>query len=42
MAIMVPDIVTPTDEVRAKCLAVLPDLRAAVDLLRRSMAHGKV
>ena len=34
MAIMVPDIVPPTDEVRAKCLAVLPDLTAALGLLR--------
>jgi HAD superfamily hydrolase (TIGR01509 family) len=34
MAIMVPDIVPPTDEVRAKCLAVLPDLNAALGLLR--------
>ena len=41
MAFMVPDIVAPTDEVRAKCLAMLPDLHAALDLLRRSMAHGE-
>jgi hypothetical protein len=31
---MVPDIVPPTDEVRAKCTAVLPDLHAALALLR--------
>jgi beta-phosphoglucomutase-like phosphatase (HAD superfamily) len=37
-----PDIVPPTDAVRAKCLAVLPDLHAALGLLRRSMAHGQV
>jgi HAD superfamily hydrolase (TIGR01509 family) len=34
MAIMVPDIVPPTPEVRAKCLQVLPDLHAALRLLR--------
>jgi HAD superfamily hydrolase (TIGR01509 family) len=33
-AIMVPDIAPPTDEVRAKCAAVLPDLHAALALLR--------
>ena len=38
MAIMVPDIVPPTDAVRAKCLAVLPDLHAALALLRKSRA----
>jgi HAD superfamily hydrolase (TIGR01509 family) len=38
LAVMVPDIVPPTDEVRAKCLAVLPDLHAALGLLRRSLA----
>ena len=37
LAIMVPDIVPPTDEVRAKCLAVLPDLHAALGLLRKSL-----
>jgi HAD superfamily hydrolase (TIGR01509 family) len=34
MAIMVPDIVPPSDEVRAKCLQVAPDLYAALRLLR--------
>jgi HAD superfamily hydrolase (TIGR01509 family) len=34
MAIMVPDIVPPTDEVRAKCLQVAPDLHAALRLLQ--------
>ena len=34
IAVMVPDIVPPTDEVRAKCAAVLPDLHAALALLR--------
>jgi HAD superfamily hydrolase (TIGR01509 family) len=37
LAIMVPDIVPPTDDVRAKCLAVLPDLHAALDLLRTTL-----
>jgi HAD superfamily hydrolase (TIGR01509 family) len=37
MAIMVPDLVPPTDEVRAKCLAVLPDLHTALGLLRKSL-----
>jgi HAD superfamily hydrolase (TIGR01509 family) len=35
IAVMVPDIAPPTDEVRAKCLAVLPDLHAALALLKR-------
>jgi HAD superfamily hydrolase (TIGR01509 family) len=34
MAIMVPDILQPTPEVRAKCLRILPDLHAALTLLR--------
>jgi HAD superfamily hydrolase (TIGR01509 family) len=34
IAVMVPDIAPPTDDVRAKCLAVLPDLHAALTLLR--------
>src|SRR5258708_29743730 len=37
MAIMVPDLAPPTDEVRAKCLAVLADLHAALGLLRTSL-----
>jgi HAD superfamily hydrolase (TIGR01509 family) len=32
--LMVPDIVQPTDETRAKCAAVLPDLHAALAMLR--------
>ena len=32
--LMVPDIVQPTDETRAKCAAVLPDLHAALRMLR--------
>ena len=34
MAIMVPDIVAPTEESRAKCLTVVPDLHAALRLLQ--------
>ena len=34
IAVMVPDLVPPTDEVRAKCAAVLPDLHTALDLVR--------
>ena len=34
MAVMVPDIAPPTDEVRTKCMTVLPDLHAALALLR--------
>jgi HAD superfamily hydrolase (TIGR01509 family) len=37
MAIMVPDIVPPTEETRAKCVTVLPDLHAALALLREHM-----
>jgi HAD superfamily hydrolase (TIGR01509 family) len=34
IAIMVPDIVPPTEETRAKCAAVLPDLHAVLRMLR--------
>jgi HAD superfamily hydrolase (TIGR01509 family) len=34
ITVMVPDIVPPTDEARAKCAAVLPDLHAVLELLR--------
>jgi HAD superfamily hydrolase (TIGR01509 family) len=37
MAIMVPDILPPTPEVRAKCLKVIPDLHAALRLLREHL-----
>jgi len=40
LAIMVPDLVPPTEEVRTKCLAVLPDLHAALGLLRTTLFHG--
>jgi hypothetical protein len=37
---MVPDLVPPTEEVRTKCLAVLPDLHAALGLLRTTLFDG--
>jgi HAD superfamily hydrolase (TIGR01509 family) len=37
MAIMVPDILQPSDEVRAKCLHIAPDLVAAGRLLREHL-----
>jgi HAD superfamily hydrolase (TIGR01509 family) len=37
MAIMVPDIVPPSPEVRAKCLHVVPDLHAALRLLQAEL-----
>ncbi len=37
MAIMVPDILQPTPEVRAKCVTVLPDLHEALRLLRERL-----
>ncbi len=40
IAVMVPDIVPPTAEVRAKCAAVLPDLHAALAMMRKAAAGG--
>jgi HAD superfamily hydrolase (TIGR01509 family) len=37
MAIMVPDILPPSPEVLAKCLQVVPDLHAALRLLREHL-----
>lgn len=34
ITIMVPDMVTPTDESRARCASVLPDLGAVLQMLR--------
>ena len=34
ITLMVPDIVPPTEETRGRCVAVLPDLHAVVDLLQ--------
>jgi HAD superfamily hydrolase (TIGR01509 family) len=39
--IMVPDILPPTDETRAKCAAVLPDLHAALAMLRERGRLGR-
>jgi HAD superfamily hydrolase (TIGR01509 family) len=38
--LMVPDIVQPTDETRAKCAAVLPDLHAVLALLKERGGVG--
>jgi hypothetical protein len=37
---MVPDIVQPTDQTRAKCAAVPPDLHAAPAMLREKAGLG--
>jgi hypothetical protein len=34
ITLMVPDMIPPTEETRAKCAAVLPDLNAALAMLR--------
>ncbi|MCA1456170.1 HAD family phosphatase [Bradyrhizobium sp. BRP22] len=34
ITLMVPDMIAPTEETRAKCAAVLPDLNAALAMLR--------
>ena len=34
ITIMVPDMVTPTDETRARCAAIVPDLGAVLEVLR--------
>jgi hypothetical protein len=36
--IMVPDLVAPTDEIRALCRAVVRDLMAVRDLVARSLS----
>jgi hypothetical protein len=38
ITIMVPDMVTPTEESRARCAAVVPDLGAVLEILR---THGR-
>jgi HAD superfamily hydrolase (TIGR01509 family) len=35
MAIMVPDILPPSDEIRAKCMTIVPDLHEALALLQK-------
>ncbi len=42
MTLMVPDILQPTDEIRAKCVVVLPDLHAVLALLRERYDFGTV
>jgi hypothetical protein len=34
---IVPDILPPTTEAQGKCVAVLPDLHAAIPLLRQAI-----
>jgi HAD superfamily hydrolase (TIGR01509 family) len=41
ITIMVPDIVTPTEESRARCAAVLPDLNAVLAMLRDRAGLGR-
>jgi hypothetical protein len=36
----VPDIVQPTDEVRAKCLHIAADLHAVLRVLRENLPPG--
>jgi hypothetical protein len=38
---MVPDMVTPTDESRARCAAVVPDLGAVLAMLRERGAFER-
>jgi HAD superfamily hydrolase (TIGR01509 family) len=42
MAIMVPDILQPSDEVRAKCLHIAPDLHAVRRVLQQALGEGAV
>lgn len=42
MAIMVPDILQPSDEVRAKCLHIAPDLLAVLRVLHEALPAGTV
>ena len=41
ITIMVPDMAPPTEETRAKCAAVLPDLNAVLALLHERGAFGR-
>ncbi|NOJ42304.1 HAD family hydrolase [Bradyrhizobium australiense] len=40
ITIMVPDMVTPTEESRARCAAVVPDLNAVLEILHERGAFG--
>lgn len=41
ITLMVPDMAPPTDESRARCAAVLPDLNAVLAMLRERGALGR-
>ncbi|KRR28538.1 HAD family hydrolase [Bradyrhizobium lablabi] len=41
ITIMVPDMAPPTEETRAKCVAVLPDLKAVLAMLRERGKFGR-
>jgi HAD superfamily hydrolase (TIGR01509 family) len=41
ITLMVPDILQPTGDIRAKCTAVLPDLHAVLALLRERFGFGE-
>jgi HAD superfamily hydrolase (TIGR01509 family) len=41
ITIMVPDMVTPTEESRARCAAVVPDLGAVLEVLRERGGVGR-
>jgi HAD superfamily hydrolase (TIGR01509 family) len=41
ITLMVPDMTPPTDETRARCAAVLPDLNAVLEMLRERGALGR-
>jgi HAD superfamily hydrolase (TIGR01509 family) len=41
ITIMVPDMVTPTEESRARCAAVVPDLGAVLEVLRERGGFGR-
>jgi HAD superfamily hydrolase (TIGR01509 family) len=41
ITIMVPDMVTPTDESRARCAAIVPDLSAVLEVLQTRGGFGR-
>jgi len=41
ITIMVPDMVTPTDESRARCAAIVPDLGTVLEVLRTRGGFGR-
>jgi len=38
---MVPDMAPPTDETRARCAAIVPDLGAVLEVLRERGGFGR-